>query len=344
MKYLDIPTRNTPPPVIWAFDTNPESSLYGARRLRFTKDRQSFYLPEKPVLPENSYYDFAGWAVFEVMLNSGELGVPKPDWSDAALVRGYLGSQTYGETTASASAHGGCVAVYTWPTAQKLTFDTSQVDFKTTEALTYECPLIENRACPSFFSQLDSHISFQEGLPPTMSALEAYNPDASSDNLGYAWVPSETYVTENSLVLGKSAYRYQPKNFPMMMPLDFVSKNIPHIPNWTILSSNPNEVFADPNWHTQNLVEDYADNWPVAGTWKCVIERAGVRSNAKVYLNDILVTEGYFTTMPDSVTGSEAHNPANNVNAQYLSFWTAGYEMDVLCEYLSPDFGLPYTA
>lgn len=308
-----------------------------------TKDRQSFYLPEKPVLPEDSYYDFVGWAVLEVRLNSGEFGVPKPDWSDAALTRGYLESQTYGETIVSTPTYGGCLAVYTWPAAQKLTFDTSQVDFKTTEALTYECPLIENRACPSFFSLLDN-IRFQKGLPPTITALEAYNHDVSSDNLGYAWVPSETYVTDNGLVLGRSAYSYQPKNFPMVMPLDFVSKNIPHISNWTILSSNPNEVFADPNRHTQNLVEDYADNWLAVGTWKCVIERAGVRSNAKVYLNDILVTEGDFSTMPDSVTGSEAHNPANNVNAQYLSFWTAGYEMDVLCEYLSPDFGLPYTA
>lgn len=310
-----------------------------------TKDRQSFYLPEKPVLPEDSYYDFVGWAVLEVRLNSGEFGVPKPDWSDAALARGYLESQTYGETVASTPNYGGCLAVYTWPTAQKLTFDTSQVDFKTTEALTYECPLIENRACPSFFSQLDNnYIRFQKGLPPTITALEAYNPDVNSDNLGYAWVPSETYVTENGLVLGSSAYSYRPKNFPMVMPLDFVSKNIPHISGWTCMPFNPNEVFTKNQGHTPNNVEGYADSWPSVGTWKCVIERARIRSNAKVYLNDILVTEGYFTTMPDSVTGSGAHNPANAVNAQYLSLWTSGYENDAECDYLSADFGLPYNA
>lgn len=313
--------------------------MYGTHACRVAEDGQSYYYPKKPVLPKDSYYTFVGWAELETHLTNGQYAPPeKWDWTDVNQVRGHLVTQTYGETIAALKT--GVIAVYLWPAAQKLTFDVSQCNFADITPGEYDCPLIENRACPNFYTDLNK-ITFatppQAGKIPSLQSWEAFNPNGSDNDMGSPWIPSETYFTKNGFVNSLTVSQNTPQNFPMVMPLDFVSKDIPYNSSWACMPSNPNSAIYDVR-HFENHADGYDGEWPASGTFTCHVEKTGTRTaNATVYLNDMLIIDGAFNTFP---SGSSSHTPDN---VQYLSFWLAGYDSWIY-ESLSPDFGLPYTA
>lgn len=312
--------------------------MYGTHACRVTEDGQSYYYPKKPVLPKDSYYTFVGWAELETYLTNGQYAPPeKWDWTDVNQVRGHLVSQIYGETIADLKT--GVIAVYLWPAAQKLTFDVSQCNFADTTPGEYDCPLIENRTCPNFYTDLNN-ITFvtspQAGKIPALHGWEAYNPNGSDNDMGASWIPSETYFTENGFVNNSYPLQDTAQNFPMVMPLNFVSKDIPYNGAWACMPSNPNSAIYSVRYF-ENNAQDYGGEWPTSGTFTCHIEKTVTRGTATVYLNDILITTGIFNTFP---TGSSSHTPDN---VQYLSFWLADYDRWIY-DSLSPDFGLPYVA
>ena len=246
----------------YLFDHNPHSSSYGVHNL------ESVTIPPPPVITNTDYATFVGYSTIDLMANSNTVA---PDWSNVSLARYTLRTQKIGDTfiptvtqqseTRWLHSNYGLVATYAWGGLQKLTFKfPSSIDYNQPVPYSVDCPVVENRVHPNIMTMSDNLIigSTVEEWQFSDSYIEnSYEYDHC--NIDYSLIK----ITNDGCEIPES-YSPRARNFPIIKPLRWNSKNYLQSTGWNIwVYDNKNEIITDPHLllfgFTESDVPNYAD-------------------------------------------------------------------------------------